>query len=61
MKPQPPTRDQWRRVYEAAANRRALKELEYQKGDDGLGGCLCILVVTVLAILVYTALFFAWI
>jgi hypothetical protein len=61
MKPQPPTKDHWRQVYEAAATRRALQELEYQKGDDGLGGCLCILVVTVLAILVYTALFFAWI
>jgi hypothetical protein len=60
MKPQPPTRDQWRRVYEAAANRRMMQEEEYQKGD-GLGGCLCILVVTVLAILVYSALFFAWI
>jgi len=61
MKPQPPTRDQWRRVYEAAANRRALQDAEYHRNDDGLGGCLCILVVTVLAILVYTALFFAWI
>ena len=47
-------------MYEAAANRRMMQEEEYQKGD-GLGGCLCILVVTVLAILVYTALFFAWI
>jgi hypothetical protein len=37
-----------------------MQEEEYQKGD-GLGGCLCILVVTVLAILVYSALFFAWI
>jgi hypothetical protein len=60
MKPQPNKND-YRRVYEAAATRRALQELEYQKGDDGLGGCLCILVVTVLAILVYSALFFAWI
>jgi hypothetical protein len=60
MKPQPPTKDHWRQVYEAAANRRASQEEEYQKGD-GLGGCLCILVVTVLAILVYSALFFVWI
>jgi len=59
MKPQPNKND-YRRVYEAAANRRIMQEEEYQKGD-GLGGCLCILVVTVLAILVYTALFFAWI
>ena len=59
MKPQPP-KDHWRQVYEAAANRRQMQEEEYQKGD-GLGGCLCILVVTVLAILVYSALFFAWI
>jgi hypothetical protein len=59
MKPQPNKND-YRRVYEAAANRRMMQEEEYQKGD-GLGGCLCILVVTVLAILVYTALFFAWI
>ena len=60
MKPQPPTKDHWRRVYEAAATRRQMQEEEYQKGD-GLGGCLCILVVTLLAILVYSALFFAWI
>jgi hypothetical protein len=59
MKPQPNKND-YRQVYEAAANRRMMQEEEYQKGD-GLGGCLCILVVTVLAILVYTALFFAWI
>ncbi len=60
MKPQPPTKDHWRQVYEAAANRRMMQEEEYQKGD-GLGGCLCILVVTLLAVIVYTALFFAWI
>ena len=59
MKPQPNKND-YRRVYEAAANRRALQEMEYQRGD-GLGGCLCILVVSLLAVLVYTALFFAWI
>jgi len=59
MKPQP-NKDDYRRVYEAAANRRMMQEEEYQKGD-GLGGCFCILVVTVLAILVYSALFFAWI
>ena len=57
MKPQP---KDWRKVYEAAAARRQMQEDEYQRGD-GLGGCLCILVVTVLAIIVYTALFFAWI
>jgi len=60
MKPQPNKND-YRRVYEAAANRRMMQEEEYHRNDDGLGGCLCILVVTVLAILVYTALFFAWI
>tara|TARA_R110000822_G_scaffold99902_8_gene225137 strand:+ start:2963 stop:3139 length:177 start_codon:yes stop_codon:yes gene_type:complete len=58
MKPQP--KYDWRRVYEAAATRRQLQEEEYQKGD-GLGGCLCILVVTVLAVIVYSALFFCWI
>ena len=47
-------------MYEAAATRRMMQEEEYQKGD-GLGGCLCILVVTVLAVIVYSALFFAWI
>jgi len=47
MKPQPNKND-YRRVYKAAANRRMMQEEEYQKGD-GLGGCLCILVVTVLA------------
>jgi len=50
----------WKQVYDAAAARRQLQEEEYQKGD-GLGGCLCILVVSVLAVIVYTALFFAWI
>lgn len=60
MKPQP-NKDDWKRVYDAAANRRALQELEYQKNDDGLGGCLCILVVALIAIVVYAALFFAWI
>ena len=59
MKPQPNKND-YRRVYEAAANRRMMQEEEYQKGD-GLGGCLCILVVSLLAVIVYTALFFAWI
>jgi hypothetical protein len=57
MKPQPPTKDHWRQVYEAAATRRMMQEEEYQKGD-GLGGCLCILVVTVLAAIVYGGLFF---
>lgn len=62
MKPQPKP-NHWKQVYEAAARRRQMQELqeeEYQKGD-GLGGCLCILVVSVLAVIVYTALFFAWI
>jgi len=58
MKPQP--KYDWKQVYDAAAARRQLQEEEYQKGD-GLGGCLCILVVSVLAVIVYTALFFAWI
>ena len=57
MKPQP--KYDWKHVYDSAA-RRQLQEEEYQKGD-GLGGCLCILVVTLLAAVVYTALFFAWI
>lgn len=57
MKPQPPTRDDWKRVYDAAVARRQLQEEEYQKGD-GLGGCLCILVITVLAAIVYGGLFF---
>jgi hypothetical protein len=60
MKPQP-NKDDYRRVYEAAATRRMMQEAEYQKNDDGLGGCLCILVVAVLAAIVYSALFFAWI
>jgi hypothetical protein len=34
-----------------------MQEEEYQKGD-GLGGCFCILVVTVLAAIVYGGLFF---
>ena len=59
MKPQPKPND-WKEVYDAAARRRQMQEEEYQKGD-GLGGCLCILVVTVLAVIVYSALFFAWI
>ena len=65
MKPQP--KYDWKQVYEAAAlrqqqeaARRQLIEEEYQKGD-GLGGCLCILVVSVIGIVVYAALFFAWI
>ena len=58
MKPQP--KYDWKHVYDAAARRQQLQEEEYQKGD-GLGGCLCILVVTLLAAVVYTALFFCWI
>ena len=54
MKPQP--KYDWKKVYDAAA-RRQLQEDEYQKGD-GLGGCLCILVLTVLAVIVYGGLFF---
>lgn len=38
-----------------------MQEAEHQKNDDGLGGCLCILVVALIAIVVYAALFFAWI
>ena len=29
--------------------------------DDGPGGCLCILFISILAIVVYASLFFCWI
>ena len=29
--------------------------------DDGPGGCVCILFITILAVVVYSALFFCWI
>jgi len=57
-------------VYAAAASRRRrmLRDAKSEAAhwyknnpDDGPGGCICILFISVLAIVVYTALFFAWI
>jgi hypothetical protein len=57
-------------VYAAAASRRrrmlrdAQSEAAHwykQHPDDGPGGCLCILFISVVAIIVYASLFFCWI
>ena len=56
-------------VYAAAASRRrrmlrdAQSEAAHwykQHPDDGPGGCLCILFISVVAIIVYASLFFCW-
>ena len=68
MKPQP--QQDMAAIYAAAAARRRRMLLDakseaahwYKNNpDDGPGGCLCILFISILAIAVYTALFFAWI
>ena len=68
MKPQPIKN--MSQVYGAAASRRRrmLRDAKSEAAswyrdnpDDGPGGCVCILFITVLAVIVYTALFFAWI
>ena len=57
-------------VYAAAASRRRrmLRDAKSEAAswyrdnpDDGPGGCVCILFITVLAVVVYSALFFCWI
>jgi hypothetical protein len=57
-------------VYAAAASRRRrmLRDAKSEAAswyrdnpDDGPGGCVCILFITVLAVIVYSALFFCWI
>jgi hypothetical protein len=57
-------------VYTAAASRRrrmmrdAKSEAAHwykQHPDDGPGGCMCILVISIVAVIVYASLFFAWI
>ena len=57
-------------VYGAAASRRRrmLRDAKSEAAswyrnnpDDGPGGCVCILFITVLAVVVYSALFFCWI
>ena len=57
-------------VYAAAASRRRrmMRDAKSEAAswyrdnpDDGPGGCVCILFITVLAVVVYSALFFAWI
>jgi len=64
-----PTRDM-AQVYAAAASRRRrmLRDAKSEAAswyknnpDDGPGGCMCILFISILAIVVYSALFFAWI
>ena len=68
MKPQP-IKDMTA-VYGAAASRRRrmLRDAKSEAAhwyknnpDDGPGGCVCILFITVLAVVVYSALFFCWI
>ena len=57
-------------VYAAASSRRRrmLRDAKSEAAswykhnpDDGPGGCVCILFITVLAVVVYSALFFCWI
>ena len=57
-------------VYAAAASRRRrmLRDAKSEAAswyrdnpDDGPGGCVCILFITILAVVVYSALFFCWI
>jgi hypothetical protein len=57
-------------VYAAAASRRRrmLRDAKSEAAswyrdnpDDGPGGCVCILFITIVAIVVYSALFFCWI
>ena len=68
MKPQP-IKDMTA-VYAAAASRRRrmLRDAKSEAAswyrnnpDDGPGGCVCILFISILAIVVYSALFFCWI
>ena len=68
MKPQPIKN--MSQVYAAAASRRRrmLRDAKSEAAswyrdnpDDGPGGCVCILFITVLAVIVYSALFFCWI
>jgi hypothetical protein len=68
MKPQPIKN--MAQVYAAAASRRRrmLRDAKSEAAhwyrnnpDDGPGGCLCILFISVVAIIVYASLFFAWI
>jgi hypothetical protein len=68
MKPQP-IKDMTA-VYAAASSRRRrmLRDAKSEAAswyrdnpDDGPGGCVCILFITVLAVIVYSALFFCWI
>jgi hypothetical protein len=68
MKPQPIKN--MSQVYGAAASRRRrmLRDAKSEAAswyrnnpDDGPGGCVCILFITVLAVIVYSALFFCWI
>jgi hypothetical protein len=68
MKPQPIKN--MSQVYGAAASRRRrmLRDAKSEAAswyrdnpDDGPGGCVCILFITVLAVVVYSALFFCWI
>jgi len=68
MKPQPIKN--MAQVYAAAASRRRrmLRDAKSEAAhwyrnnpDDGPGGCLCILVISIVAIVVYAWLFFTWI
>ena len=68
MKPQPIKN--MAQVYAAAASRRRrmLRDAKSEAAswyrdnpDDGPGGCVCILFITIVAIVVYSALFFCWI
>ena len=68
MKPQP--HRNMAQVYAAAASRRRrmLRDAKSEAAhwyrnnpDDGPGGCVCILFITILAVIVYSALFFCWI
>ena len=68
MKPQPIKN--MSQVYGAAASRRRrmLRDAKSEAAswyrdnpDDGPGGCVCILFITIVAIVVYSALFFCWI
>jgi len=68
MKPQP--HRNMAQVYTAAASRRRrmLRDAKSEAAhwyknnpDDGPGGCMCILFCSIVAIVVYGWLFFAWI